>query len=101
MHLISVDAQGQFTTLVILDGSNELLNFEFSTDENNAIAFTITENGIDDILNTANPQDIKPTYFLFETIQPGSYVALPSPDNSFELFFILKVLSTEISIQQL
>ena len=57
MHLISVDAQGQFATLVIIDGSNKLLNLEFSTDENNPIPFTITENEIDDILNTANPQD--------------------------------------------
>ena len=94
MHMISVNADGELTTRIFMDSTDEnLINLNFDdgeADENINLPPEIENMYGDDVLDEEDNGVVeKDTLFSY----PNTFIGLQSPPNSLESFYVVKVLS--------
>ena len=102
IHMISVNKNGDFTTRNILKTDENLLLLDTENLENEEEAmFSIFNNEHDfDDGNNAD-SDVIDSDVLITFIETGTCIGLRSPPSSFELFYIVKVVSKEVAAENI
>ena len=103
-HLIAVDSNGTFTTVPYIQDEKYIINLDFSSEDlqlpTDFDSFDSDGDDDDEEYELTPAEDIQEST-LFKLIRPGSFVALRSPPNSVEPYYIAEVQEKGMAIENL
>ena len=103
LHMISVNPNGEFTSKIVLDTlDSDLMSLKFDEFDEERIPTEISDIFEDDFLDkddldVENNCDVIDLNALFTLVSVDTFVALRSPPNSMESFYIVKIVSKDIA----
>ena len=96
-HILIFMPTGTISLRNTINGTEELVNLNFTSDNNQEIP----DDDEDDIEDQLQTLDHFSTSAIFSLITEGTYIAIKSPVGSLELFFIMKVVKKGIAIENM